>query len=385
MTVTLKGHYADVATLSSGGHVTISPVSVDPETDEVTSVRRIVDSVGNVVYDGTPVKIDLVFGSFSTPLLATDDPNLNPTGFGYQLIKRTPGDLPPSPVIFSLPAAVPIVDVADVTPALPEAVWMPESAGPHTHEIDSVTGLDAELDALQAALDEKADLVSGKVPTSQIPSVSIGETFSVASQAAMLALSAQMGDVAIRTDLSSHRFLLTGTNPATLADWVNISEPGGAVDSVNGQTGVVVLSAADVGAAATRTTVSQAEAEAGTATTVRDWTAERVRQATIAGVAAGYTPPSQAVAEAGVASGATLWSAQRVSQAARAIAQIHLGGEIKCIWNGSTGWVNPYTGAILGATRPTVPSFVYFTLIGGPAATASPFTLADGDMRLDTL
>lgn len=74
--------------------------------------------------------------------------------------------------------------------------------------------------------------------------------------------------------------------------WTEESSGGGAVDSVNGQTGVVVLDAADIeGAVAdddsrltnardwTATVISQAEAEAGTATTPRKWTAQRVAQA----------------------------------------------------------------------------------------------------------
>lgn len=79
----------------------------------------------------------------------------------------------------------------------------------------------------------------GKVPSAQLPALAITSTFTVASQAAMLALAAQEGDVAIRTDYSPHRpFILTSNSPSTLADWLDIS-PGTVVTSVNGSTGAV--------------------------------------------------------------------------------------------------------------------------------------------------
>lgn len=92
----------------------------------------------------------------------------------------------------------------------------------------------------------KADLVGGTIPTSQLPAITIGETFTVASQASMLALTAQNGDVAIRTDLASRKFLLTGANATVLANWIEIGGSGG-VASVNGQSGAVVLAKADIG------------------------------------------------------------------------------------------------------------------------------------------
>ena len=94
----------------------------------------------------------------------------------------------------------------------------------------------------------------GKLPSSIIPAVALSETYTVASQAAMLALSAQVGDLAIRTDLSpSVTYILGGTgNPATLTDWIQVTF-GGAVSSVNGQTGAVSLTATDVGAVPTST------------------------------------------------------------------------------------------------------------------------------------
>lgn len=81
----------------------------------------------------------------------------------------------------------------------------------------------------------------GKLPSSTLPALAITDTFVVASQAAMLALSAaETGDVAVRTDLNKS-FILRGANPAVLADWQELLTPTDSVFSVNGQTGVVVL------------------------------------------------------------------------------------------------------------------------------------------------
>ena len=64
-----------------------------------------------------------------------------------------------------------------------------------------------------ASLDE-----SNKVPLAQLPAVAITDTFVAASEAAMLALSAQTGDIAIRTDLNK-TYILQGSAAATLANW----------------------------------------------------------------------------------------------------------------------------------------------------------------------
>ena len=64
----------------------------------------------------------------------------------------------------------------------------------------------------------------GLLPVSQLPPLAINQTFTVASQAAMLALTAERGDVAIRSDLAAAAYLLTADAPATLANWVPIQQ-----------------------------------------------------------------------------------------------------------------------------------------------------------------
>jgi hypothetical protein len=87
---------------------------------------------------------------------------------------------------------------------------------------------------------------SGKLDTSILPAIAINDTFAVNSQAEMLALTAQTGDVCIRNDLSKS-FILSANDPTVLINWMELKTPADAVSSVNGKTGTVVLTATDVG------------------------------------------------------------------------------------------------------------------------------------------
>lgn len=111
-------------------------------------------------------------------------------------------------------------------------------------DTDADARVSAGIAALRGEANGLASLDSnGKLPTSQLPSLAITSTSVVASEAEMLSLSAQEGDVAIRTD-NGKTYLLAG-DPATLADWKEVVA-GGAVVSVNGQTGTVSLSTTNV-------------------------------------------------------------------------------------------------------------------------------------------
>lgn len=118
-----------------------------------------------------------------------------------------------------------------------------------------------------AGLAAKADLVGGVIPTSQLPGLAITDVFVVASQAAMLALTAERGDVAIRTD-SGRTYVLATDVPGVLANWKEIPAVG-VLTSVNGQQGIVVLGYADVGAAAAVHAHSGADITSGTISTSR--------------------------------------------------------------------------------------------------------------------
>lgn len=87
----------------------------------------------------------------------------------------------------------------------------------------------------------------GKLDSSILPALAITETYVVATQAAMLALTVETGDVAIRTDVNKS-YILRAEPATSLANWQEILSPTAPVQSINGKTGVVTMAARDVGA-----------------------------------------------------------------------------------------------------------------------------------------
>lgn len=85
----------------------------------------------------------------------------------------------------------------------------------------------------------------GKLSDSVIPAIAISESHTVASEKEMLALAAQVGDIAIRTD-GAGTWILKQTPASTLANWVQLKSPTDTVTSVNGKTGNVTLTTSDV-------------------------------------------------------------------------------------------------------------------------------------------
>lgn len=167
------------------------------------------------------------------------------------------------------------MNAADVTTSLG---YTPESVG-NRNIANGYAGLDATGKVLKANLpsDTNAEVVaslgftpenianknanngyvgldaSGKIPNSVLPPLAISTTSVVASQAAMLALTAETGDVCVRTDLTK-TYILTGTgNPTVLGNWQELLNPPGSstVTSVNSKVGAVVLSTDDVAEGAT--------------------------------------------------------------------------------------------------------------------------------------
>jgi hypothetical protein len=87
--------------------------------------------------------------------------------------------------------------------------------------------------------------ITGTLGTAQLPPLAINDVFAPADQAAMLALTAQRGDMAIRVD-NGFTYVLATDSPATLADWKQVTAAG-QVTSVAGRTGAIVLAKGDVG------------------------------------------------------------------------------------------------------------------------------------------
>lgn len=89
---------------------------------------------------------------------------------------------------------------------------------------DSVASFDDSGNPSSIPVNTIAILDSGgKIPVSMLPAVALTEPFVVSSQAAMLALNAQVGDIAKRTD-KGYSFMLAALPPSTLANWVQLND-----------------------------------------------------------------------------------------------------------------------------------------------------------------
>lgn len=83
--------------------------------------------------------------------------------------------------------------------------------------IDGITVPDSAVsDSNSAVLDGDR-----KLRADQLPSLSITDTSVVATEAEMLAIVCETGDIAVRTDVNK-TFILKGQNPSVLSDWVEL-------------------------------------------------------------------------------------------------------------------------------------------------------------------
>lgn len=88
---------------------------------------------------------------------------------------------------------------------------------------------------------------NGKIPDSMVPQIALADIFSVASESEMLALDAQQGDVAVRSD-ESKTFMLSQMPANVVENWVELKTPTEGVSSVNGMNGVVTIDAQSINA-----------------------------------------------------------------------------------------------------------------------------------------
>lgn len=118
---------------------------------------------------------------------------------------------------------------------------------------------------------------NGKLVETVIPAVAITETYVVDSQSVMLALNAQVGDVAIRTDVSKS-FILQSLPASTAANWKELLTPDCKVISVNGKQGAVVLTGDNIASifrqASSRKNVSSNEALSVSLSKISKWFAD---------------------------------------------------------------------------------------------------------------
>lgn len=140
------------------------------------------------------------------------------------------------------------VNTVDLT-----ALLVGKANAAHGHVVDDITGLQAALNtkvnlSVVGAPSGVASLDStGKIPESQIPSLSIADFLGeVANEAAMLALTGQPGDWCIRTDRGT-TFLVRQEPSDNVNSWRELAYPTAPVTSVAGKVGSIILNRGDVG------------------------------------------------------------------------------------------------------------------------------------------
>lgn len=194
-TVTLTGRYLHPDGSPLKGTVTIAAPSLVtlPGADTISA------GSATVTLDTT--------GAFSVLLIATDQMDMQPTDWAYQVSEKFT-DIAARTYAIRLPAAVPVVSIADIAPSDPSTgqyVLVPGPTGPAGASILTGAGVPSPL------LGANGDMYVDKTP----------------------------GAVKLYGPKAS------GTWPST---GVDLGGGGGLISSVNGKTGSVTLSAADVGA-----------------------------------------------------------------------------------------------------------------------------------------
>jgi hypothetical protein len=138
---------------------------------------------------------------------------------------------------------------------------------------------------------------TGLLTTSQIPPQTIQRPYMVASQAGMLALAANLGDMCIRTD-EDKTYILAGASPSVLANWWLVRFPAQSINypvtSVNTKTGTVTLDYNDVGAVPTARSITPTPNDGGSGLTLLtgggDLTANRNIGINLANLVTALTP-----------------------------------------------------------------------------------------------
>lgn len=130
-----------------------------------------------------------------------------------------------------------------------------------THLYYTSTRVNDAINALKGIASGLATLdINGKLPTAQLPPLAINDFFPAASEAGMLALTAQRGDWCLRTDTGNTYVLMTD-DPTDLDNWQQVITTADVV-SVNGQTGAVLLSTDHIGEGASNQYYTDVRADA---------------------------------------------------------------------------------------------------------------------------
>lgn len=244
-TVTNKSISGNANLLSNIGYSSLL-LSNSIKGSDIASDAAIPDSKLATISTAGKVNVSALTGSLSGSLLPSYTGNSGKyLSLNNGSLEWSPVEVPPAGVTSFNGSTGDISYTAPVTSVNGQTGSVTLSIPSQYTDSMADSRVSAGISSLKGIANGLASLGSdGKLPTSQLPSLAITSTSVVSSQAAMLSLSAEEGDVAIRTD-NGKTYILTG-DPSTLSSWKEITA-GGAVTSVNSQTGNVSLSTTDVG------------------------------------------------------------------------------------------------------------------------------------------
>ena len=103
-----------------------------------------------------------------------------------------------------------------------------------------------------------SNITTGTLPSSVLPPVAITTVTVVINETEQLALVSEEGDVAVRSDQNKTYMRNSGT-AGDMTDWTELQTPTDTILSVNGKTGTVILSTADILDAVNKRYVTDAE------------------------------------------------------------------------------------------------------------------------------
>lgn len=116
----------------------------------------------------------------------------------------------------------------------------------HSQVTNFSSEVDARIGLQKAVATGLATLgADGKIPTEQLSSIAINNTFVVVSSSSLVTLVASIGDIAVVS--SSNETYVLQDNPASdINNWILLLTPA-SVESVNSKTGIINLSTSDIG------------------------------------------------------------------------------------------------------------------------------------------
>lgn len=249
-TITVSGAVSGSGTMTNLGNVTIATTNVPEAIVNADISPTAAIAYGKLSLNGSITSADIVNGTIVDADINSAAAIAATKVAGTAVTQADTGTVTNAMLAGSIAISkIPTFDAQVRTSRLDQMATPTAAVAMGAQKITGLANPTADQDAvtLKYLTDQKGAVNgiapldgSGKIPSDHLPALAISETFVVSSQAAMLALTAQTGDTAVRTDVNK-TFILTATPASTLNNWQEMLTPTDAVQSVDGSTGAVVL------------------------------------------------------------------------------------------------------------------------------------------------